>query len=148
MSDTMSQPHAARTLAVTLRVNGEAHRVVIPAQTTLLDALRERMGLTGTKKGRERCECGACTVDIDGRRALGRVREAPIAFGGMAHKPWRLLLAEQSLRGAPLERTALRTAIESTFAEVRLRRHSGFKVELAKRAVERAIETAATMSDA
>jgi xanthine dehydrogenase YagT iron-sulfur-binding subunit len=53
---------------VTLRVNGADRQVVIEPRVTLLDALRERLRLTGTKKGCDRGECGACTVLVDGRR--------------------------------------------------------------------------------
>jgi xanthine dehydrogenase YagT iron-sulfur-binding subunit len=53
---------------VTLRVNGRDHRLAVEPRVTLLDALRERLDLTGTKKGCDRGECGACTVLVDGRR--------------------------------------------------------------------------------
>jgi xanthine dehydrogenase YagT iron-sulfur-binding subunit len=53
---------------LTLLVNGTAHPLLVEPGVTLLDALRERLGLTGTKKGCDRGECGACTVLIDGRR--------------------------------------------------------------------------------
>ena len=53
-----------------LHVNGAEHRVSIEPRVTLLDALRERLGLTGTKKGCDQGQCGACTVHIDGRRVL------------------------------------------------------------------------------
>ncbi|RST48220.1 2Fe-2S iron-sulfur cluster-binding protein [Variovorax sp. MHTC-1] len=51
-----------------LRVNGTAHALKIDARTTLLDLLRERMALPGTKKGCDHGQCGACTVLVDGRR--------------------------------------------------------------------------------
>jgi xanthine dehydrogenase YagT iron-sulfur-binding subunit len=53
---------------VTLRVNGAEHRLAVEPRVTLLDALRERLGLTGTKKGCDHGECGACTVLANGRR--------------------------------------------------------------------------------
>src|SRR5881397_2746438 len=55
--------------AVTLRVNGDEHALTIDTRTSLLDLLRERLGLTGAKKGCDHGQCGACTVLIDGRRA-------------------------------------------------------------------------------
>jgi xanthine dehydrogenase YagT iron-sulfur-binding subunit len=55
---------------VTLEVNGEVRTMVVEPRTTLLDALREELGLSGTKKGCDRGECGACTVHVDGRRVL------------------------------------------------------------------------------
>ena len=54
---------------IALRVNGEERAVVVDTRTSLLDLLRERLGLTGAKKGCDHGQCGACTVLIDGRRA-------------------------------------------------------------------------------
>ncbi len=55
---------------IALTVNGDPHDVIVDPRVTLLDALRERIGLTGTKKGCDRGECGACTVHVNGRRVL------------------------------------------------------------------------------
>jgi len=54
---------------ITLRVNGTEQRVRVDTRTTLLDLLREHLGLTGAKKGCDHGQCGSCTVLLDGRRA-------------------------------------------------------------------------------
>ena len=54
---------------ITLEVNGVTRRLAIDPRTSLLDLLREQLGLTGSKKGCDHGQCGACTVLIDGRRA-------------------------------------------------------------------------------
>jgi aerobic-type carbon monoxide dehydrogenase small subunit (CoxS/CutS family) len=59
-----------RSKHTTLQVNGEAHELVFPPYKTLLEVLREELGLTGTKHGCELGECGACAVLIDGEPQL------------------------------------------------------------------------------
>ena len=54
---------------ITLRINETEHRIQVDTRATLLDVLREQVGLTGSKKGCDHGQCGACTVLVDGRRA-------------------------------------------------------------------------------
>jgi xanthine dehydrogenase YagT iron-sulfur-binding subunit len=56
------------TVPVMLRINGREHRLRLDPRTTLLDCLRESVALTGTKKGCDHGQCGACTVHVNGRR--------------------------------------------------------------------------------
>src|SRR6202789_2834154 len=58
----------ASTVPLTLRVNGQSHRLRIDPRTSLLDCLRENLDLPGTKKGCDHGQCGACTVHVNGRR--------------------------------------------------------------------------------
>ena len=53
-----------------LHINGRAHELALEPRVTLLDALRDHLGLTGTKKGCDQGQCGACTVHVDGVRVL------------------------------------------------------------------------------
>jgi xanthine dehydrogenase YagT iron-sulfur-binding subunit len=68
-------------LLVELNVNGRMHRVTLDARMTLLDALRERLGLTGTKNGCDHGQCGACTVLMNGRCVLACLTLAASAEG-------------------------------------------------------------------
>jgi xanthine dehydrogenase YagT iron-sulfur-binding subunit len=67
--------------AVTLHINKKAYRLAIDTRTTLLDAIRDHAGLTGTKKGCDHGQCGACTVHLDGGRILSCLTLAVMAEG-------------------------------------------------------------------
>ncbi|ALO99502.1 Oxidoreductase iron-sulfur binding subunit [Streptomyces hygroscopicus subsp. limoneus] len=76
------QPMASSTSSViTLKINGEKYTLPVDHRTTLLDALRERLDLTGTKKGCDQGQCGACTVLLDGRRSVACLQLAVAAEG-------------------------------------------------------------------
>jgi xanthine dehydrogenase YagT iron-sulfur-binding subunit len=66
---------------VNLTVNGLARTITVEPRMTLLDALRENLALTGTKKACDRGECGACTVHVDGRRVLSCMTLAAMLEG-------------------------------------------------------------------
>jgi xanthine dehydrogenase YagT iron-sulfur-binding subunit len=72
---------AVPTVSVSLRVNGEPRRLVVDSRVTLLDALREDLGLTGVKKGCDQGTCGSCTVLVDGRRIVSCLSLAAQAEG-------------------------------------------------------------------
>jgi xanthine dehydrogenase YagT iron-sulfur-binding subunit len=66
--ETADTTSTSGTVAVALKINGEMKHLQIEPRVTLLDALRENLGLFGTKKGCDHGQCGACTVHVNGRR--------------------------------------------------------------------------------
>ncbi|MEH6373392.1 2Fe-2S iron-sulfur cluster-binding protein [Streptomyces sp. KLMMK] len=80
-SSPSTSPPSTTHSSVTLDINGAKHTLTVDHRTTLLDALRERLDLTGTKKGCDQGQCGACTVLLDGRRAVACLQLAVAAEG-------------------------------------------------------------------
>src|SRR5262249_48034749 len=66
----MPEANATSSVSVTLTVNGTSHVLTLDPRSSLLDVLRDRLDLTGTKKGCDHGQCGACTVLVDGRRIV------------------------------------------------------------------------------
>ena len=67
---TSAGPNIEGAVPITLRINGKEHSLRIDPRTTLLDCIRETVALTGTKKGCDHGQCGACTVHVNGKRVL------------------------------------------------------------------------------
>lgn len=85
----------------------------------------------------------AAILDLDESKAIRNVR---LALGGVAHKPWRALKAERQLVGKPANEETFRAAAEAELAEAKAYQHNGFKIELAKRAITRALTTISKMT--
>jgi xanthine dehydrogenase YagT iron-sulfur-binding subunit len=75
------QDQEGSLLEISLRLNGRPQELKVDPRVTLLDAIRDRLDLTGTKKGCDRGACGACTVHINGRRVLSCLTLAAMAHG-------------------------------------------------------------------
>ena len=101
---------SAARVPVSIVVNGQARTLVVEPRMTLLEALREELGLTGTKKGCDRGECGACTVHVDGRRIVSCMALAVMQDGK------RITTIEA------LERNGQLHPLQSAFVE-----HDGFQ---------------------
>ena len=95
---------------ITLKVDGRTHRHAVDPRTTLLDALRERLGITSPKKGCDHGQCGACTILLDGRRVNGclalavaydgaeLVTAAALAANGERHPMQRAVIAHDGFQ--------------------------------------------------
>jgi len=70
LTPTSALPNIEGAVPLTLRINGKDHQLRIDPRTTLLDCIRETIVLTGTKKGCDHGQCGACTVHVNGKRVL------------------------------------------------------------------------------
>lgn len=85
----------------------------------------------------------AAVLELDG----GRVRRVALAFGGLAHRPWRATVAEQLLTGAPTTEEAVRRAVDAELAQARPLRDNAFKVDLARNLALDALATLARAAD-
>jgi xanthine dehydrogenase YagT iron-sulfur-binding subunit len=110
LADAAGDKPPIEPLPVNLTVNDQTHSITVEPRMTLLDALRERLALTGTKKACDRGECGACTVHINGRRVLSCMTLAAMLEGKKI----------TTIEG--LERNGILHQLQSTFIE-----HDGFQ---------------------
>lgn len=74
---------ASSAVSVTLTINGTAHALTLDPRSTLLDVLRDQLDLTGSKKGCDQGQCGACTVLINGRRVVSCLTLAVMQDGAL-----------------------------------------------------------------
>ncbi|HEY2534706.1 MAG TPA: 2Fe-2S iron-sulfur cluster-binding protein [Xanthobacteraceae bacterium] len=110
LADAASGKSRTQRVPVNLIVNDQTHIITIEPRMTLLDALREKLVLTGTKKACDRGECGACTVHVDGRRVLSCMTLAAMQEGKKI----------TTIEG--LERNGVLHPLQSAFIE-----HDGFQ---------------------
>ena len=96
-------------------------------------------------RDRESYEFAVASAAVVLDLADGLVRSSRIALGGMATMPWRAELAEDTLRGKPVDERTTRTAAEVAFDGAVPRKHNAFKVELGKRTLVRALQGAAAL---
>jgi xanthine dehydrogenase YagT iron-sulfur-binding subunit len=80
-AEELSMQDSSRTFDIALNINGHPQGINVDSRTTLLDALRDRLHLTGTKKGCNLGQCGACTVILDGRRVVSCLTLAVMCQG-------------------------------------------------------------------
>jgi xanthine dehydrogenase YagT iron-sulfur-binding subunit len=80
-AEIADRPNIEGAVPITLRINGKDHHLRIDPRTTLLDCLRESVALTGTKKGCDHGQCGACTVHVNGRRVTSCLTLALMHYG-------------------------------------------------------------------
>ncbi|HEX5875752.1 MAG TPA: hypothetical protein VFY60_13990, partial [Pyrinomonadaceae bacterium] len=83
----------------------------------------------------------AAALDMDG----GRIRQARVVMGSVAHKPWRSQEAEAALSGTPVSEESFRTAADAALAGAKPLAHNAYKIELGKRAIVRALMRAARL---
>jgi xanthine dehydrogenase YagT iron-sulfur-binding subunit len=83
MAQSQTSGSAPSSVSVNLTVNGRSHTLSLDPRTSLLDLLREHLDLTGTKKGCDQGQCGACTVLVDGRRVVSCLTLAVMKDGAI-----------------------------------------------------------------
>ncbi|MGA0555418.1 (2Fe-2S)-binding protein [Larkinella sp. VNQ87] len=111
--EPLSSPQ--KTVRLSLTINGTKRRLAVDPRTTLLDLLREQLGLTGTKKGCDFGQCGACTIHLDGQRVLACLSLAVMQNG-------RTITTIEGLTQSVTESSARLHPMQEAFI-----RHDGFQ---------------------